>query len=187
MFTRKNQTNRPQAHPTDDSATPSTPTHEIPSTLTRLPVETAPAHVLHVVPVAGTGAVPQCVFRVDGQVFVGAVKSRDQQHLAVLQQSLVDLAACPRQVIERVQVNGRGHRHDDTGHPVSNAFPWQGAAAKEAMVSCNGKGAHEGWCRLRVASQSLRHGIVVQTLPDGEPGSRLVLLARIAGADAIGG
>lgn len=94
---------------------------QVSSTLAGLPNVVRPTDVLHVKPVTSSRTIPQRVLPVDGKVVVAAVQSRDEQHLAILQKTPTDRTTCPRQVVERVQVNGRSDANDDSGEPVSGS------------------------------------------------------------------
>lgn len=85
------------------------------------------AGVLHVPEVGRAGAKLHRRLGVDGDVLVGAVQRRDEEHLAVLQHVGADLATGARQAVERVEVDPGGDGHDDAGlRPVSTPGSCQG-------------------------------------------------------------
>lgn len=108
------------AYSADDGSTSPTLRHLVPRTLARLAAVVAGTRrVLHVEPVARPRPVAQRLLGIDGEVFVGAVQRRLDQHAAVLQQAGADLATGAGQVVERVEVDVCGDGHDDTGESQS--------------------------------------------------------------------
>lgn len=160
--------------------------------------------IFHVEPVAGAGAVAECVLGVDGDVLVLAVQGVGYEGVVVLQQTPTKLVTGAGQIVEGVEVERRGDRHDDTGELVSVLLPFRtpflsrcGAAVSNAGLEepvlggvCR-EGGGETWFNggrlcLRITSESLCHSTLVEVLE-----SRLRLMrgrrinARHGGSIAI--
>ena len=71
------------------------------------------AGILHVIPVASPGTIPQRLLRVDGQGLVDTAQRGLDENRAILDEGGAGLSASAGQAVDRVEVERRGDGHDD--------------------------------------------------------------------------
>ena len=102
-----------ETYAADDLAAATALANEIAGAVPRLAI--VASAILHVVPVPGAGAVPQCLVSVDRDMFIGAAKGGCHEGIAVLEEAVMDQEAGAGEGVEGVEVDGGDDRVDDAG------------------------------------------------------------------------